>query len=194
MTATPEPAAAPQPAAAKPKAARRVAVPWLLAALAVCVAILFASLWAPLYLAARDRDAVHEVATQLVLHLTTFEGERIDEWVAQTQAMATGDYAEQVNQLFDENLRQALAQVRARSTGRLLHLFVQDLDGGRAEVFAVVRQTVANSASPGGTEDELRIQVELLRIDGSWLASNVEILTPGGGLPGAPSERQEVAE
>lgn len=175
--------AAPAASAASAASRRRALVPWLVALLMACVAILFATLWAPLYQESRAREQVREAATELVLHLTTFEGAGIEEWVARTQAMATGEYAEQVAALFDQNLRDALRDAEAESVGALVNLFVQDVTGDRATVFAVARQTIRNAATDTPVEDELRIQVELVRQDGGWRAANVEVLGPSGAAP-----------
>ena len=155
-------------------------IAWSVAALTTLVAIAFAVAWAPLYSAAKDRERVRESAEQLVLHLTTFEGATIDEWVQDTQRRATDDYAEEVNTLFDPELRGALRDAKAKSVGRLVNLFVQDVDGDDAMVFAVVRQTITNAASPTPVEDELRMQIELRQVDGDWKAAKVEVLGPGG--------------
>lgn len=178
------------PAARRATGLRNVKLAWSVAALATILAIVFAVAWAPLYSAAKDRERVRESAEQLVLHLTTFEGATIDEWVQDTQRRATDDYAEEVNTLFDPELRGALREAKAKSVGRLVNLFVQDVDGDDAMVFAVVRQTITNAASPTPVEDELRMQIELRQVDGDWKAAKVEVLGQGseqGSGPGGGS-------
>lgn len=164
----------------RPPGARGAKLAWTVAAVTSILAIVFAVAWAPLYSAAKDRERVRESAEQLVLHLTTFEGATIDAWVQDTQRRATDDYAEEVNTLFDPELRGALRDAKAKSVGRLINLFVQDVNGDDAMVFAVVRQTITNAASPTPVEDELRMQIELRQVDGQWKASKVEVLGPGG--------------
>jgi Mce-associated membrane protein len=178
-----EPAATPAvetPAAAPARATRGPRLAWSVAAFTTILAIAFAVAWAPLYSEAKDRERVREAAEQLVLHLTTFEGATIDEWVQDTQRRATDDYAEEVNTLFDPELRGALRDAKAKSVGRLVNLFVQDVDGENALVFAVVRQTITNAASPEPVEDELRMQIELRQVDGDWKAAKVEVLGQQG--------------
>lgn len=169
----------PTPAAAPGRPRSSVRLAWTVAAVTTILAIVFAVAWAPLYSAAKDRERVRESAEQLVLHLTTFEGATIDEWVQDTQRRATDDYAEEVNTLFDPELRGALRDAKAKSVGRLVNLFVQDVDGDDAMVFAVVRQTITNAASPTPVEDELRMQIELRQVDGDWKAAKVEVLGQG---------------
>jgi len=164
---------------------------WVLAGVMTLIALGFAIAWAQLYTAEGQRSEVRTAAEQLVLHLTTFTGESIDEWVQQTQTMATDEYSSEVNELFDVDLRAALRDARSESVGRLIDLFVQDIDGDNATVFAVLRQTITNAATTQPIEDELRMQVELRRESGTWKAARVEVLGPqgsgSGGNPAAPA-------
>lgn len=166
---------------AKPARTRGNKLPWYIAAVMTVAAVAFAAMWAPLYLANADREEVREAAEDLVLHLTTFEGATIDEWVQETQRQATDEYAEEVNALFDPELRAALRDAEAKSVGRLVNLFVQDVDGDDAMVFVVVRQTITNAQTSEPVEDELRMQIELRDEGGQWKAAKVEVLGPQGG-------------
>jgi Mce-associated membrane protein len=173
---------------APPRRAGRARLPWALAALMTAVAVVFALMWAPLYSRAQEREEVREAAEQLVLHLTTFKGETIDEWVEITQRLATDEYDAEVAALFDAELRAALRDAQARSVGRLVNLFVQDIDADAATVFAVMRQTITNAVARQPVEDELRMQIELREVDGQWLVARVEILGPQPGpAPAAPA-------
>lgn len=165
----------------KPARARGNKLPWYIATVMTVAAVAFAVMWAPLYMANADREEVREAAEDLVLHLTTFEGETIDEWVQETQRQATDEYAEEVNTLFDPELRAALRDAQAKSVGRLVNLFVQDVDGDDAMVFVVVRQTITNAQTSEPVEDELRMQIELRNEGGQWKAAKVEVLGPQGG-------------
>jgi len=188
------PTAAPVALGGRPPGPRGAKLAWSVAALTTLLAIAFAVAWAPLYSAAKDRERVRESAEQLVLHLTTFEGATIDEWVQDTQRRATDDYAEEVNTLFDPELRGALREAKAKSVGRLVNLFVQDVDGDDALVFAVVRQTITNAASPTPVEDELRMQIELRQVDGDWKAAKVEVLGQGSEQGGGNALIDEAGE
>jgi hypothetical protein len=179
-----EPVAEEQPEAAPPQRSPRL--PWIVAGVAsvvavaaIVAAILFASWWAPLHNEARDREEAHTIGSEFALHLTSFEGETIDEWVAETQEWATGSYAEQLNRLFDEELRAALRDADVVSQGSLLNLFVQDADGGEATLFAVVRQTIDNRFTEEPFEDELRMEIVLQQVDDEWRVSDVAVLGPG---------------
>jgi Mce-associated membrane protein len=183
-------AAQPVPPTRRPsRPAGRAMLGWVVAAVAVVVAAVFAFLWAGLQNEATDREQVRRAAERLVLQVTTFNGAEIEQWVAALQERSTGAYAQQVNELFDQGLRDELRAREAVSVGELQRLFVQQLEGDEAEVFAVVRQTIANNALDNPVQDELRMDITMRRVDGRWLASRVAVLAPTG-LPGAPGPEQ----
>jgi Mce-associated membrane protein len=190
----PEPDPAPEagPVAAAPSR-RRWVVPALLvwAVLATVAAVVLATWWAPLHSEGQNRRAAEALASDFAVHLTTFDGEHIDAWVDETQAWATGTYAQQLTQLFDPELRAALREAEVSSQGTVLNLFVQEASGDEATVFAVVVQQVENRFSEQPFSDELRMEITLQRDDGDWLVSDVAVLGPGGlglgpGLEEAP--------
>lgn len=169
-------------------------VGWVLALFALVAAGVFATWWAPLHVEAQEREAVHATARELALRLTTFEGEEIEAWVGQTQELSTGDYAEEVTRLFDQEFRDALRDAEAVSRGELVDLFVQDIDGNEALAFAVVRQTIVNRHLADPVEDELRMEIALERVDDEWLVSNVAVMPsagPGEAAPPAPGRDEQ---
>jgi hypothetical protein len=175
----------------------RPRLPWVVAGIAaavavaaVGVAILFVSWWAPLHTEARDRETVQTLGSEFAVHLTSFEGERIDEWVEETRGWATGTYAEQLDRLFDQELREALRDAEVVSVGTLLNLFVQDADDGEATVFAVIRQTVDNRFTEEPFEDELRMEIVFQQMEDTWLVGDVAVLGPPGPL-GVPAPVEE---
>jgi hypothetical protein len=194
-------AAEPPPAEPGARDSNRLA--WIVAAIAGFVAVLAVvgmvilfTWWAPLNNEAQDREQVRRVGESFTVHLATFSGENIDEWVAETQERATGNYAEQVDELFDEELRAALRELEVESQGELVNLFVQELAGDEATLFALVRQTVRNAVAEEPFEDELRMELQLAREDDEWLVSDVAVLGPaqGGVAAPVPEEAQEEEE
>jgi hypothetical protein len=192
-----------EPPSAKPRLRDNERLPWIVAAIAGFVAVLaivgmviLFTWWAPLNNEAQDREQVRRVGESFTVHLATFSGETIEEWVAETQERATGNYAEQVDQLFDEELRAALRELEVESQGELINLFVQELAGDEATLFALVRQTVRNAVAEEPFEDELRMELQLAREDDEWLVSDVAVLGPaqGGVAAPVPEEAQEQEE
>lgn len=150
-----------------------------LAVLAVGVAVVMVLQAQELRAAEADRVAVREAGELIALRVTTFDGPTIDEWVTDTQSLATRDYAEEVALLFDDTFRAALAENQVSSVGEVLQSFVQDVDGDSATVFALVRQTYTSASQTAPIADQLRMEIELARgDDGTWLADEVAILGP----------------
>lgn len=162
--------------------------------IAVVLAVLFAGLAAWAWLDAadlrareEDRRSALEAGEVVALRVTTFDGATIDQWVADTQTLATGDYADQVADLFDTEIRQGLADAQVQSVGEITASFVQSVDEEEAVVFAVVRQTFTSAAQPRPVSDELRMEIRLQRVDGEWLAADVAVLGPSVINPVDPS-------
>lgn len=167
---------------------RDVRVAWAVALLALLAAGLMALQWQSLRAEAVARDEAREAGEVIAARVTTFDGATIDEFVTKVRRRATGSYAEQVAELFDQDFRAALRAGEVRSVGEVLRSFVQHLEGDDAEVFVLVRQTSVNAARDEPVEDELRMELTLQRVDDEWLAADIAVLGPGmPGLPPAPT-------
>lgn len=127
---------------------------------------------------AERREEVREAAELMVLRITTFDGSRIEEWLADTRTLATGDYAEELTTLYDPEIRESFAAFDVQSVGVVESSFVQEVSEDTALVFAVVRQSYTFSGQDRQISDELRMEVELARIDGQWLTADVKVLGP----------------
>jgi Mce-associated membrane protein len=186
-----------EPAAATPRRAvlSNARIAWLVAGLAVLGLIALSILAVPALRAEGERAEVQDRAEVIAARVTTFEGANIEEWIAETRALATGAYARQLDDVFDLQLREALRDNEVESVGQIQRSFVQLIDGDRAEVFVLARQSSVNAQRPQPVEDELRIEIELRREDGEWLASDIAVLgpqQPGGPVPPpAPAEGDE---
>lgn len=132
---------------------------------------------------AADAAEVLEAGEITALRVTTFDGATIDQWVADTQSIATGDYADEVATLFDTEIRQGLADNQVQSVGEITRSFVQEVDRDDATVFVVIRQTFTSVNQQQPISDELRMEIELDRVDGRWLASGVAVLGPSTVSP-----------
>lgn len=162
---------------------------WGVALLAIAAAAFFGVQWADLYNRERTREEVRAEATTLAARLTTFTGEDIENWLAEMERNATGEYAEQLDQIFDQQQRDNLRDAQVESVGDVENLYVQDVNGDEATAFAVVTQTYVNVNTPGPVEDHQRMEIGLQRVDGEWLVSSVIVLGPAGVV--APVEGSE---
>ena len=168
------------------------AVAGVLALVGIAGSVWFGTQWADLYAEDRARQQVRQAATDVVTRLTTFEGENIEEWLSAAQGQATGDYKQQLAQVFDQANRDALREIRVVSRGKVESLFVQDVQDETATAFAVVRQTYVNARTTEPVEDQLRIDLTLQLVNDEWLASEVAVLGPPGVLaPTVPGTGDE---
>lgn len=164
---------------------RDARVAWAVAAFMTIVAVVsFVTGLGPRQAAAAERAAL-EAAEVAAARITTFEGATIDEWVQSMQQASTDEFASTVARRFDQELRTTLRDVQARSVGEVIDSFIQSLEGETALAFVIVRQTNTSIERVEPVEDELRMQIELRRIDGEWLANNIQILGPASLAPGA---------
>lgn len=168
---------------------------WGVAVVALLVAVVSLAWAATLAAEERRADAARERAERVAEQVTTFRGADIDQWVTETQELATGDYAEQVAGLFDDEFRQALRENEVESEGEIERAYLQRLEGDIAEVFVVARQTSTNVLRDEAVEDQLRMDITLRHEDGEWLASDIAVLNPaaapGPGDPALDAESED---
>jgi len=99
----------------------------------------------------------------------------LDDTVAALRARGTGRFLAQAEDLLGGPVGDELEIAAAASAGQVEDLFVQSIDGERAEVFAVVTQAV-NSTLTDGTQRSVRQVVMVLeRVEGAWLIENLEL-------------------
>lgn len=171
---------------------RDARVAWAVALLALLAAAFAAYQWRTLAAEANARVQAREAAEVMAARITTFDGAEIDQFVNRLRELATGDYAEQITELFSPDFRDALRENEIESVGEVVRSFVQELDGDDAEVFVIVRQTSINAAVDEPVTDELRMELSLARQDGRWLIGDVAVLgpTPGPLAPAPPEQRE----
>ena len=167
---------------------------WTVAVVASAVAIFFASQASTL----RAQEAAREEALQAgevaALQLTTFAGASIDEWVEQTRTIATGTFAEELAQRYDQQLRADLREFDVESVGEIINSFVQRLEGDEALIFAVLRQTTRYPTFEQTVEDEVRFEITLARQGDEWLVSDAKLLSPTPPLAPRPFLEEPLPE
>ena len=189
----------------EPRRPRSVTVAWPVLALAavavvaIALAAVFFLQWQGLRAREEARLDAADVASLVAAQVTTFRGEDIEAFVAATQSLSTERYGGEVADLFDAELRDALRDQEVESVGAVLNVFVQDVQGDVADAFVVVRQTYTSAAltnedgSRRAIEDELQMEVTLVRRGEGWLVDDVRvlgdpILTPAPAGDGAAEE------
>jgi len=136
-------------------------------------------------------DAVNQAkatARNFLTALTNFDGKTIDADFNRIISYGTGAFASQADQFYaDKDTRNALRVRQASSRGEIKDLFVQSSVNGRVRVYSVIDETIANNALPAPQADELRIEVGLTRVKGSWRVYDVRVLQAPPGGSGAPA-------
>ncbi len=166
--------------------ARSVAVAWVVALLAVAAAIWFALQAQELRAQEAARTQALEAGEVTALQITTFTGAGIDQWVEQTKTLATGAFAQDLTQQYDQQLRADLREANVESVGEIINSFVQDMKGDEALVFAVLRQTTRYPTYNRTVEDEVRFEITLQRQGDRWLTSDAKLLSPTPPLQPRP--------
>ncbi len=127
--------------------------------------------------------------------LTNFDADTIDADFDRILAAADGQFAEEAERFYDDEVRSDLRDARATSRSEISDIYVQRFDGDRGRVFAVVDQTVANNLSPQPVTDTLRIDIGLQRTGDEWKVVEVDVLDAPipaqAAQPGAPGSEAE---
>lgn len=206
QTTDPAPAADPQPAPDDvddaggtggpdpPEDARRArtgwsrlwrALPWVIAVLAITAAAVAGWQWWQAEQREAARTDVRVAATSFLDELTNWEAAGgLDETREALRAAGTGPFLEEVDEFFTTLTGRLSGDVT--SEGEVQNVYVQELTGDTAEVFAVVLQTI--EAEGAETRSVRRSVIDLQRVDGTWLVSQIRLLsdeapagTPDGG-------------
>lgn len=135
------------------------------------------------------RDAGREFA----IALTNFDAATIDADFDRIVDYATGDFAEEAERFYDEEIRTQLRDAQATSRSEIRDIYVQSFDGDSGSVFFTADQTVANNLSPRPITDTLRVELGMVEVDGEWKVRTVEVLQapPGTQLQASGLDEEE---
>ncbi len=157
----------------------------LLGAVAVAAAVLalvFGILWSTAGSSDAQASQAKQVAQLFLLKFTNFKPSTIQSDFRALQSFATGNFAQQAAHNFGNvGLRQQLVQAQVQSKGTIQHIYVQSLNGDKAQVFAVVNQSYTNAqqvqAGNPMLQDVLRLEIDLAKVSGNWKISDVLVLS-----------------
>lgn len=167
-------------------------LPWLVAAVAVLVAMATTSAWLSLRSEAETREDVQRAAEEFVVALTTWDAsDGLDDTREELRAAGTGAFLDEVDELFGGTLGDELEQVEAVSTGEVQDVFVQRIRDGEAIALAVVLQEVRTNLSDEADVTVRSARLTMVEEDDRWLVSEVQLLNdtdPGEPEQAVPSE------
>jgi hypothetical protein len=124
---------------------------------------------------------------EFAIALTNFDASTIDADFDRILDFATGDFEEEADRFYDDEIRTQLRDAQATSRSEIRDIYVQSFDGDSGSVFFTADQTIANNLSPQPITDTLRVELGMVREDGDWKIRTVEVLDapPGAQLDGS---------
>lgn len=155
-------------------------------AISIVVAIGFGLAWSNLQSQENTRATVRRVASDFLLALTNFRPNTIDSDFRAIATYATGNFAKQSSQFFGSTIRQQLESAQASSEGQLRYIYIQNIQGNQASVYAEVDQTYANAKVTTPQADVLQVALGMVDTPSGWKISAVSVLQPPAS-PSAPS-------
>lgn len=153
-----------------------VLVPWVLVVVLGAITAVALLQWQGSRADDAARDQARLAAVEVARLLTEWDAsDGLEDTRTDLQAVAGGEFAEQIDELFGAEEVRQLVDAKVTSTGEIGDVFVQSLEGDVAEVFVVVTQTTSTETVDVPTSVVQRAAMTLERQDGRWIAVNVEL-------------------
>jgi len=157
---------------AGPRRGLRVAGAVLLAVLLAVAAVEGWFLFAHHRVEVAASDAM-EAAQDFTVKLATIDPEAIDQNQADVLDGSTGRFRDLYSESL-EGLRTVLIENEASAHGRVVEAAVKSASTDTVEVMLFVDQSVRNKELPQPQMDRSRIVLAMEKVDGRWLASDIE--------------------
>lgn len=106
--------------------------------------------------------------------LTSIDSNNLDQNFADVLNGATGEFKDMYTK-DSMQLRQLLIDNKATAHGVVIDSAIQSESKDKVTVLLLVDQTVTNTARPDARSDSSRMKMTMEKVDGRWLASNVEL-------------------
>lgn len=112
---------------------------------------------------------------QFATDLATYNFQNLDQNLSVVRDNSVGEFAGQYAQVA-ANLQNMIVQYQATSSAQIISAGLASSDRDNAEVLVFLDQTITNTNSPDPRIDRNRMQLSLVREDGEWKLSNVQLL------------------
>ncbi|WP_078281441.1 hypothetical protein [Mycobacteroides franklinii] len=129
----------------------------------------------------RDRE-VHEAGRQaqdasadFILALTNVDYRDLDRQRSAVLEKSTGHF-KKTYENSSAQLRQVLAENKSKAEGKVTASAIQSESVDKVVVLLFVDQSVSNVAVPDPRQDKSRVKIAMEKVDGRWLASDVELI------------------
>jgi len=119
------------------------------------------------------REALDTARTYAVT-LTSIDTGALEQNFTAVLDGATGEFKDMYSQSSTQ-LRQLLLDNQAAGHGTVVDAAVKSATRDRVEVLLFIDQSVTNTANPDPRIDRSRVSMTMERVDGRWLASNVDL-------------------
>ncbi len=175
---------APQDASAQPSRLRRfgraLRRPRTLVPLVVIVVLLGVLGWGVTML--RDKNQTENARTSALdagrryaTDLATYSYQNLDNNMSMVRAHSAGEFSGQYQQVAS-NLKDLILKYQSNSSAKIIQAGLVNGNRDTAEVIVFLDQTVTNTNSPQPRVDRNRMQLSLIRQDGEWKLSNVQLM------------------
>ena len=118
------------------------------------------------------RDTVLRIARQDAVNFATYDYHHLDSDFALVSNASTGTFQNQFVQS-TKALKKTFIQFKAVAKGTVQDAGIVQLSKNRAVVIVYVDQTVQNANRPQPSTGRFRFEVDLTRVGGKWLISNL---------------------
>lgn len=128
----------------------------------------------------RERDthrSIEEVSARFTAALLTFDSANPDEGRQRVEALSTDRFRESYQRIY-EGVRKVQEAIQGRAEGAVTRVYVGQIRKDRASAIAVADVTSEAKDAPRQTA-AVYIQLDLLRVAGSWRVDSVTDLKTG---------------
>ena len=114
-------------------------------------------------------------ARQMGVSFTSVSFDNLDVDIDNVVRLATGGFQQEYSTQADA-IRKVVKEQEVVSTGQVLRAGLSSWSGTKASALVIVDSTVRNKAQPGGSKIRYRLQIDLQKIDGRWLTSQIQFV------------------
>jgi Mce-associated membrane protein len=119
-------------------------------------------------------EAAKQAAINYAQVLTSIDSDNVDQNFADVLNGATGDFKDKYTKA-SVQLRQLLIDNKAAAHGVVVESAIQSETKDKVVVLLMIDQTVTHAARPDSRVDRNRMKITMVKVDGHWLASEVEL-------------------
>ena len=116
-----------------------------------------------------------DASADFILALTNVDYRDLDRQRSEVLEKSTGQFKKTYEDS-SAQLRQVLAENKSKAEGKVTASAIQSESVDKVVVLLFVDQSVSNVAVPDPRQDKSRVKITMEKVDGRWLASDVELI------------------